>query len=113
MIDTNLKEKIIDNFNGSLKSIRDDLLQLEENIRNKEKLDIKTRGRILDSTYILEVAVFRATIYGMQTDLGMIKKELQILNTTLNKIANKYNHEFLRIMNFKIISLLTFTIDYC
>lgn len=113
MIDTNLKEKIIEDFNGSLKSIKDDLLQLEENIKNKEKINIETRGRILDSTYILETAVFRAAIYKMKTDLDIIKKELQILNTTLNSMVNKANHEFLKIVNFKIIALLTFTIDYC
>lgn len=111
MKDTNFKNKIFDNFEGSLKHIKKDLLQLDENIRNNEKLDLQSRERILDFSYMLETAIYRAAAYNMNYELRTMQQELRILNTTLNTMANQSNHEFIVLINYKIIALLTFTID--
>lgn len=105
--------KIIEIFYGSLNNIKRDLLQLELNIKNKEKLNFETRNRILDSTYTLETAVYRAAIYNLRVDWTDIKKVLQNLNSALNTLVMKGDYEFIKIVNCKIIALLTFTIDHC
>ena len=106
------KNKILDNFEGSLKDIKMGLLDLNKSIEKDEKLNIETKSKILSSAYVLETAVYRAVLYHLSTELVYMKNQIQNLNSALNTIVKKSDNEFISLINFRIIALLTFTIDY-
>lgn len=112
MINIGLKNKILDNFEGSLKDIKKDLLDLNKSIENDEKLSIETKSRVLSSAYVLETAIYRAVLYNLTTELVYMKNQMKNLNSTLNTMVKKSDNEFISLINFRIIALLTFIIDY-
>lgn len=112
MINIGLKNKILDNFEGSLKDIKKDLLDLNKSIEKDEKLSIETKSRVLSSAYVLETAVYRAVLYNLTTELVYMKNKIENLNSTLNTMVKKGDYEFISLINFRIIALLTFIIDY-
>lgn len=112
MIYIGLKNKILDNFEGSLKDIQRDLLDLNKSIEKDEKLNIETKTNILSSAYVLETAVYRAVLYNYTTELVYMKNQIQNLNSALNTMVKKSDSEFVSLINFRIIALLTFMIDY-
>lgn len=95
-----------ENFKESYNDIMRGLEQLNRNIMNKEVLDFKARESILDASYSLETALYRAIVYKSNCKDSM-QSILQDLNTTLNTMANISNHEFLKILNLKVVSLLS------
>ena len=112
MINIRLKNKILDNFEGSLKDIQRDLLDLNKSIEKDEKLSIETKTNILSSACVLETAVYRTVLYNFTTELVYMKNQIQNLNSALNTIVKKSDSEFVSLINFRIIALLTFMIDY-
>lgn len=106
-----LSKKIMESFKESINDIMRGLSKLEKNYQQDEFLDLNAREEILDAGYILETAVYRSIVYQMDTK-SVMQPELQKLNSAVNSLAMKTNHEFLKIFNLKIVSLISLYIDY-
>lgn len=103
--------KIMESFNESINDIMRGLSKLEKNYQQDEFLDLNAREEILDAGYVLETAIYRAISYQMDTK-SVMQPELQKLNSAVNQLAMKTNHEFLKTFNLKVVGLTSLFIVY-
>lgn len=87
--------KILESFEESKNDIIRGLEELSKNYQQDKFLDFETREQVLNAGYVLEAAVYRAIAYKMDTRKTM-QPELEKLNSTVNTLAMKANHEFFR-----------------
>ncbi len=98
--------KIMESFRESMNDIMRGLSKLEKNYQQDEFLDLNAREKILEAGYILETAIYRAVVYQLDT-ASVIKPELQKLNSAVNALAMKTNHEFFKLFNLKVVGLIS------
>lgn len=106
-----LQGKVIKSFKESIDDIMRGLSSLENNFEHKEFLDLDAREKILDAGNILEAAVYRSIVYGLDTK-NIMQPKLQELNSAVNALAMKTNHEFFKTFNLKVVSLISLYIVY-
>lgn len=103
--DNALSIKIMESFRESMNDIMRGLSKLEKNYQQDEFLDLNAREKILEAGYVLETAVYRAVTYQLDT-ASVMQPELQKLNSAVNALAMKTNHEFFKLFNLKVIGLI-------
>lgn len=104
--DSALRTKIFESFSESMNDIMGGLNELEKNYQQDEFLNYNTREKVLEAGYILETAVYRIIVYKLDAQ-GIIQAELQKLNSIVNALALKTDHEFFKLFNLKIVSLIS------
>lgn len=104
--DNALSIKIMESFRESINDIMRGLSNLEKNYQQDEFLDLIAREKVLDAGYALETAVYRAVVYQLNT-ASVMQPELQKLNSAVNALAIKTNHEFFKIFNLKVVGLIS------
>ena len=101
-----LRIKIIESFKKNINDIMRGLSKLEKNYQQDKFLDLDARNEILEAGYELETAIYRAVTYQLDTE-SVMKPELQKLNSAVNALAMKTNHEFFKLFNLKIVGLIS------
>lgn len=114
MIDNNLKKRIIESIEANIKVLQNGINDLgKKEPKSREKLGLEYKEMLLDLVTDIEIAIYRARLYNLRISKNEVVKQISTINTELNTIvAENYSCEFLHILNFKIVSLLTFIIDH-
>lgn len=113
MIENNYKQKIIESIELNIKVLENGIRDLEKDTKSEKTLDLNLKERLLDAASLLEIAIYRATLYRVCISKNELRSSLEQINNNLNTIvAEKNSNEFTHILNYKIISLLTFIIDH-
>ena len=113
MIDNNYKQKIIESIEFNIKVLENGIKGLEKHSKSQKKLDLNFKENLFDAFELLEIAIYRTTLYGVCISKKDLVSKIENLNMNLNTIVAENDvEEFTHILNYKIISLLTFIIDH-
>ena len=113
MIENNYKQKIIESIESNIKVLKNGIKDLEKDAKSGKKLDLNFKEQLLDAVELLEIAIYRTALYRVCVSKNELCSKVERLNMDLNTIVAEYDvEEFTHILNYKIISLLTFIIDH-
>ena len=113
MIENNYKQKIIESIELNIKVLENGIKELGEKSNSNEKIELSLKEELLDAAIMLEIALYRAAMYNICLSTKKIRNQLTILNMNLNIMVSENKcEEFTHILSYKIVSLLTFTIDH-
>lgn len=101
-----LSIRVMESFEESINDIMRGMSSLEDNFEHEEFLDLNARKDVLDAGYNLEIAVYRSIVYKLDIQ-SIMQPKLQKLNSVINALAMKTNHEFFKNFNLKIVGLIS------
>lgn len=114
MVDNSLKFKIASSIDMYIKVLGENFKDLEDKADSKQKLTMEFKEGTLDTIHCLEVALYRAKMYNIAMSRRYLIDTFQNFNHILNSTARKdvLDYEYVEILNYKMVSILTFIIDH-
>ena len=114
MIENNYKQKIIESIELNIKVLENGIKVIEKNLKSEKELDLNLKEQLLEACSLLEIAIYRATLYRVCISKKELRSKLENINKNLNTtvVVENKTIEFTHILSYKIISLLTFIIDH-